>query len=443
MNVNKKFDRFKQWGRERMGSEVKTDSPEEFKMLEMEMSLRHEGMERLNQSSNAYVKSIGRRDQGEGKEKVLPVSHLANVMVNHGDEFEPDSEFGQCLSQLGRANERIARMQETYVANATSNWIESTERSLAQMKEYQKSKQKLESRRLALDTAQVKLQKSKREDFRAEEELRNQKAKYEETSDEVYRRMFDIKEAEADSIADLTSFLEAELTYYDRCREVLMQVKREWPAQTQPTSRSGAASPINGLARRGNRSRSNTAGSLTDRFSRIMEEPPLDPPAKISSRIPSGQNSPRRELPGYDFSGARPIPGRSQSGFEGPTSLGGGSGSTPRDDSPMRPLSRVPTDSSQISNMRLNLRAVKSKDSGYGANVFDDADSEVNDFGNNHSNGGYEQSRSGSMSMGSNASDWATGKKAPPPPPPSRAKKPPPPPPIKRSALSTSEVPHY
>lgn len=44
MNVNKKFDRFKQWGRERMGSEVKTDSSEDFKMLEMEMQLRQEGM---------------------------------------------------------------------------------------------------------------------------------------------------------------------------------------------------------------------------------------------------------------------------------------------------------------------------------------------------------------------------------------------------------------
>ena len=43
MNVNKKFDRFKQWGRERMGSEVKTDNSEDFKMLELEMSLRQEG----------------------------------------------------------------------------------------------------------------------------------------------------------------------------------------------------------------------------------------------------------------------------------------------------------------------------------------------------------------------------------------------------------------
>ena len=76
------------------------------------------------------------------------------------------------------------------------------------------------------------MQKVKKEDFRVEEELRSQKAKYEETSEDVYRRMQDIKEAEADSVADLGSFLDAELSYYDRCREVLLQLKREWPARS-------------------------------------------------------------------------------------------------------------------------------------------------------------------------------------------------------------------
>lgn len=38
---------------------------------------------------------------------------------------------------LGRTNERIGRIQETYVANATTSWLESLERSLAQMKDYQ------------------------------------------------------------------------------------------------------------------------------------------------------------------------------------------------------------------------------------------------------------------------------------------------------------------
>ena len=75
------------------------------------------------------------------------------------------------------------------------------------------------------------MQKAKKEDFRVEEELRSQKAKYEESNEDVYRRMEDIKEAEVESIQDLTSFMEAELAYHDKCREILLQLKREWPAR--------------------------------------------------------------------------------------------------------------------------------------------------------------------------------------------------------------------
>ena len=42
--------------------------------------------------------------------------------------------------------------------------------------------------------------------------------------------MAKIKEAEADSVADLGAFVDAELKYYDRCRDVLMQLKQNWPA---------------------------------------------------------------------------------------------------------------------------------------------------------------------------------------------------------------------
>lgn len=93
----------------------------------------------------------------------------------------------------------------------------------------QASRKKLEQRRLAYDTSLSKMQKTKKEDFRVEEELRAQKAKYEESSEDVYRRMQDIKEAESDMITDLGQFFEAELDYYDRCREELLELKRKWP----------------------------------------------------------------------------------------------------------------------------------------------------------------------------------------------------------------------
>lgn len=43
MIVNKKFDRLRQWGKERMGGEVATTTSDEFKMLMVEMDQRHQG----------------------------------------------------------------------------------------------------------------------------------------------------------------------------------------------------------------------------------------------------------------------------------------------------------------------------------------------------------------------------------------------------------------
>jgi hypothetical protein len=170
------------------------------------------------------------------------------------------------------------------------------------------------------------------------------------------------------------------------------------------------------------------ASSLTQRFAGIAEDEPLEPPVRptISSRVPSGQNSPRRELPGFDLP-VRPSQNRTTStGFEGPTTLG-------REGSPagMPRISRVPTEPTSLLGARSQLRVTKRD--GNPGDVFGD---EQNDYGAD-TVAGSELSRTTSWS--NTAHDG--GKKAPPPPPPSRAKKPPPPPPLKRSALSTSEVP--
>ncbi len=89
---------------------------------------------------NQYVKWVGRRlEPAEDRDKSLPVGYLGRTMVGHGEEFHPDSQFGNCLITMGRANERISAIQESYVGDATATWLESLERSLAMMKEYQVS----------------------------------------------------------------------------------------------------------------------------------------------------------------------------------------------------------------------------------------------------------------------------------------------------------------
>ncbi|KAI9748920.1 MAG: hypothetical protein M4579_007074 [Chaenotheca gracillima] len=441
MNVNKKLGRFKQWAGERMGGEVKTSVSDDFKSLEEEVALRHEGMDRLQKTMTTYVKSLSKTKEAEDKERILPVAYMGSTMVSHGEDFDRDSDFGNCLVSMGRANERVARIQENYVANATSSWLESLERSLAQMKEYQASRKKLETRRLAYDASLAKMQKAKREDFRVEEELRSQKAKYEESSEDVYRRMQDIRESEEDSVKDLGGFLDAELEYYDRCRDVLLQLKKDWPA---------ASATANGGDHRRNPKPRASAHAYADRYDSYDEPPMPTPEARPSiksARAASSsmlQDSPPREQPSYHSGRPRPALDRSST-FEGPVSM-----RRPSPPGNGYPMSRVPTDPPALPKNRSGLRPANRITTN---DVFGDP-SDDSTISNDSPDRSYrDRSISPATSYGSapsrNASDttlsanFARGKKAPPPPPPSRSKKPPPPPPMKRSALSSSEVPPY
>jgi len=127
------------------------------------------------------------------------------------------------------------------VHKATESALDTMERGLVQMKDYQTARRKLESRRLAYDSVLSKVQKMKKEDVKIEEELRTARAKYEETNEDVHNRMTAIQEAEvcplsydrsdikADKLLDLTEFMDAQLEYYKKCADLLSQIKSNWP----------------------------------------------------------------------------------------------------------------------------------------------------------------------------------------------------------------------
>jgi hypothetical protein len=51
----------------------------------------------MQKSMTAYVKSLSKRNEIEDKEKILPVAYLGQTMMHHGEDFETDSTFGNCL----------------------------------------------------------------------------------------------------------------------------------------------------------------------------------------------------------------------------------------------------------------------------------------------------------------------------------------------------------
>ncbi|KAI0977298.1 BAR-domain-containing protein [Xylaria arbuscula] len=435
MVFTKKIDRAFQWAGEKMGQEAKITHSDDFRQLETEMALRYDGMDRLQKSGNTYIKSLSRRGETfEDKEKGLPVSYLGRTMIAHGEDFEADSEFGNCLIAMGRSNERIAGLQEGYVAHATSYWLEGLERSLAMMKEYQSARKKLENRRLTYEASVTKMQKAKREDFRLEDELRTSKAKYEESSEDVYRRMMDIKEAEADSVRDLGNFLDSELDYYERCAEELRRVKQDWMgSQTQGLSGS-RSSEFGSVRRPTNRPRGDVIRAFSENDDRTdtwtgrqdREPSPEAPRLPIrSNRTPSG-GSVAPEV-------ARPTIGRSVTYREAPQ--------PPVPEISVRQTQTLP---SSVGSLRGNLRPISRIQTNQ--NLSPDTFADGYDTATSSGSPDYDRSDSPATSYGSLSrttsntalryaapTPTAGGvKKAPPPPPPSRSKKPAPPIPAKR-----------
>jgi hypothetical protein len=417
--VFKSFDRAFQWAGERIGVEAKTSHSDQFKALENEMNVRHDGMDRLQKSMNTYIKWMSRRgDTFEDGQKGLPINYLGRTMIRHGEDFDPESEFGRCLITLGRAHERMAMTQESHVESATQTWLSSIDRSLAMMKEYQNSRKKLEARRMTFDASTTRQQKARREDFRIEEELRSARAKFEESSEDVVRRMQDIKDSEEDSIRDLTGFMDAEIEYHEKCLEELKRARAAWPASGSAASgRTGrsfsvSATPAS-LFVSSSRKPSLTASEDSDSV-----DEPITP--VTSAKIPMRSHSRPPPAPPV----GKPAPPARASTFNGSPDLCGAT----------QPLANMAAQRAQSrhsfvpgSDSRFALAA---RDRDIFADHDHDESPNITTSGRSGSPDAWDDRStftSPSTSMTSLRSAVGS-RKAPPPPPPSRAKKPAPPP---------------
>lgn len=262
------------------------------------------------------------------------------------------------------------------------------------------------------------MQKQKKEDFRMEEELRAQRIKYEESSDDVYRRMGEIQDSEAESMADLGAFLDAELEYHDRCRDILANLRRQWPAG-QPKSK--------------NRSRSLTAHSFGNGSREESPPPPMPEPEQrpaIGSRVKTSDRgssngafrlpTPEREDKDRKPSFHRTLTAPTSS-FEGPTTSNRLARTRSSEQAVLPPP--LPRNRPSVHDDENTSRDRYDR--------YDRSESPVASIASIGS-GSRVISRSSSNNTLSNSySNSASARKQPPPPPPAARKKPPPPPPKK------------
>ena len=70
------------------------------------------GLDKLYTAAALYIRAMGKKKEGEDREKALPPEILGSAMVSHGGEYASESAYGQALLRLGNGMERIGRIQE-------------------------------------------------------------------------------------------------------------------------------------------------------------------------------------------------------------------------------------------------------------------------------------------------------------------------------------------
>ena len=105
---------------------------------------------RLHAAAETYHHSLAKKKESEvieDNDKLLPIDILGIAMISHGEDFGDDSEFGSALVRFGRAQCKIATLQESYSVTLRDTFLLSMDKFKEDVKQYELQRKKLESRR--------------------------------------------------------------------------------------------------------------------------------------------------------------------------------------------------------------------------------------------------------------------------------------------------------
>ncbi|KAI9239863.1 hypothetical protein MVEG_05305 [Podila verticillata NRRL 6337] len=220
----KNIGKFKQWTGEKMGKSQKGRMDEDYHTLTNETEAKRVALEKLNDASQAYLKAISKRVEGDDKHKGLAIETFGMSMSAQSYTLREGSAYRTALQRMGDAHQNIGAAQSDMISRFGSSYLECLEKGQAQMKEYQALQKKMVSRRTDYDNKLAKVQKAKKEKPEWEEEMQAAKAKYEETRENVLTLMNTISDTQDDNVASLKGYYDAQLAYARRMVEILESV---------------------------------------------------------------------------------------------------------------------------------------------------------------------------------------------------------------------------
>lgn len=200
------------------------------------------------------VRSISKlRGQSNQSLYPQPEGQLGDCMTKYGKEIGDDTLFGQALSEAGESYRQLADVKYSLEDNVKQNFIEPLlQLQSKELKDANHHRKKMQGRRLDYDCKKRRQEKGPVFD----EELRSAEEKFEESKQAAGIAMHSLLDNESEQVVQLSSFIEAELTFHQqsaailqalidslhqKCNEAVSKPRKEYIPKVMP--RSGKSSP--------------------------------------------------------------------------------------------------------------------------------------------------------------------------------------------------------
>ncbi|KAI8805784.1 hypothetical protein BJ742DRAFT_855673, partial [Cladochytrium replicatum] len=268
-SVTKKLGQFRQWTGEKIGNAQRTETSEDFKRLEAETNDRNNHTIAVHEALSAYIKSLlGKRKDPDDRNHKTHLENVGATMEEFGRKLADESNYGAALTKVGQSLSEMAEVEMNMVcwlfwhresrsiykpgqvSSVNITYMLSLNGTLAEMKEYQAARKKLENRRLDFDAKLNKVQKAKKDTPALEEDTRVAQGKYEDSLSDTTNKMIRLNSNEEEQLDELLRMVDAQYEYYRQCWEIVKDLKenlggapRSAPARASTTTSKRAVPP--------------------------------------------------------------------------------------------------------------------------------------------------------------------------------------------------------
>lgn len=234
--LKKQFNKANQFMSEKIGGAKGTELDDDFLEMERKTDVMGKLVADLIDKTHEFLQpnpasrmklataNTVQKIRGQAKSNLYPQPEgtLGDTMQKHGKDLGEDSLFGQSLNDAGESFKRLAEVKYSLEENVKQNFLEPLSHLQSKdLKEVNHHRKKLSGRRLDYD---CKRRKKEKGSTITEDEITVAEEKFVESKELTETAMHNLLENDVEQIAQLQSFIEAEVEYHRQALDILQEL---------------------------------------------------------------------------------------------------------------------------------------------------------------------------------------------------------------------------